>query len=131
MKSLINMKHELRRLSRLKYISITRIGKGVIKKRYFGKENLIISTSRTLEQFKCIYSNIEFDCKIFIVKRVDEKQLTIVKKFFHKNLKYVIAIGTGRAIDFAKILCTRESLQLHVIPTALSCNVFATNKSIL
>lgn len=43
----------------------------------------------------------------------------------------ILAIGAGSVTDVAKLLAARHELNLTVVPTVLSCNAFATEKSVV
>lgn len=48
-----------------------------------------------------------------------------------QHIAEIIAIGAGSVIDTAKVLAARHGKYLVAVPTVLSCNAFATERSVL
>ena len=66
----------------------------------------------------------------FLVKSpISYKQLPELIKLFPSQNKKIIAIGAGSAIDLAKYLASETKSCLSIVPSALSTNTIATNRS--
>lgn len=48
-----------------------------------------------------------------------------------RGVTTIVALGTGSVIDTAKLLAARHDARLIAAPTVLSCNAFATGKSVV
>lgn len=69
---------------------------------------------RLLEKMNYVFTN-----------QLNYKDLETIE---NESYKYIIGIGGGTAIDYAKYIATRLNVECVAIPSMLSTNVFATNK---
>lgn len=66
---------------------------------------------------------------IFLIKDFTAENLDDLVNLYTSHCGEIVAIGAGGVLDPAKYLASRFEKRLTVIPTALSTNSFATNRS--
>lgn len=125
----MKLSKSLTKLLRVGYVPDIKMGENVLNELKWDDNALIISSKRAFKQFKDYYP-VVFANEVVLVKKVTEEALEEVSKKI-QGKQTIIGIGTGRPIDFAKVLSSRYDCKLIAIPTATVCNVFATDKSVV
>jgi glycerol dehydrogenase-like iron-containing ADH family enzyme len=65
----------------------------------------------------------------YVAKDFTAGDMEKLEKIYSRNCGEILAIGAGAVLDPAKFLAAKYNKTLTVIPTALSTNSFATNRS--
>ncbi|MBI4980306.1 iron-containing alcohol dehydrogenase [Candidatus Woesearchaeota archaeon] len=109
------------------------IGNGILKT-YISDQSssnfVLITTKTPYKLFRKYFKDANY-AKI-IIKSNDISEINAVADSFRpRKFQRVIAFGSGTTIDFAKALSSKIGGYLVAIPTILSCNAFATNKSVV
>ncbi len=90
----------------------------------------VISTKSAVRAFKQYLP--ESDYPTIIIRSNNQTEIErVVIQIQGSNCETIIGLGTGSAIDVSKVVADAVNKPLVCIPTGLSCNVFATNKSVI
>ena len=99
-------------------------------KKLSGSKVFLITSKTPYSLFK---SSLKYlDYTKYLVKSNNLAEINnIVMSDIIDNFDVIIGFGSGTTIDFAKVVSFMKGKKLIAVPTILSSNVFATNKSVI
>ena len=95
-----------------------------------GKKIVLVISPTPDNLFGVLFKNILLK-KIIITNNNLKEIKKLANKKELKDCEIIVGFGAGTCLDIAKTLAHLNSKYLIAIPSVLSCNVFATNKSVI
>lgn len=115
------------------YASKVIIGKNAIEESFGKMEGCKSVILTTKNPYRLLEKNIQcLDAPVLFVESNNIRDIERLRDFKEiRNADTLCGVGAGTVIDVSKIISSELEKKLTVVPTALSCNVFATNKSVI
>ncbi|MBU2633990.1 MAG: iron-containing alcohol dehydrogenase [Nanoarchaeota archaeon] len=88
---------------------------------------VLLTTKTPYKLFNSYLKNLE--PKILIISKdiAEINKISSSKEIINSDI--IVGFGSGTVLDVSKVISSKTQKKLIAIPTVLSCNVFATNKS--